>query len=152
MDCNNYKDKIISYIDNKLSAKEKIAFELELDNNSVLKTEYSEMKKVLNSLSQMAEIKASSNFMIDLNEKIDKYELKSSSNIFSLFFNKLINYDYLPHLSLGAASLVCLFVINFFWNYNDNGNSQIMLSNSSDYVTDSIANLDSLDKEEDIDK
>ena len=152
MDCNNYKDKIISYIDNKLSAKEKIAFELELDNNSVLKTEYSEMKKVLNSLSQMAEIKASSNFMIDLNEKIDKYELKSSSNIFSLFFNKLINYDYLPHLSLGAASLVCLFVINFFWDYNDNGNSQIMLSNSSDYVTDSIANLDSLDKEEDIDK
>ena len=152
MDCNNYEDKIISYIENKLSAKEKEDFELELGNNSNLRAEYSEMKKILNSLSQMPEIKASSNFMVNLNEKIDKYELKSSSNSFSLLFNKLMNYDYLPHLSLGAASLVCLFVINFFWDSNGNGNSQIMLSNSSEHITDSVANLDSLDKQEDIDK
>ncbi len=152
MDCNNYEDKIISYIENKLTAKENADFELELSNNSDLKADYNEMKKVLNSLSQMPEIKASSSFMINLNEKIDNYELKSSSNSFSSFFNKLINFDYLPHLSLGAASLVCLFVINFFWDSNDNSNSQIMMSKSSEYTTDSVAHLDSLEEEEDIDK
>ncbi len=108
MDCNNYEDKIISYIENKLTAKEKADFELELSNNSDLKADYNEMKKVLNSLSQMPEIKASSSFMINLNEKIDNYELKSSSNSFSSFFNKLINFDYLPHLSLGAIVILKL--------------------------------------------
>tara|TARA_B100001996_G_scaffold373909_1_gene351902 strand:+ start:600 stop:1058 length:459 start_codon:yes stop_codon:yes gene_type:complete len=152
MDCNNYEDKIISYIENKLDAKEKVDFELELSNNSDLKAEYVEMKNILNSLNQMPEIKASSDFLVNLNEKIDNYELKSSNNSFSSFFNKLINYDYLPHLSLGAASLVCLFIINFFWDSNDHSNSQIMLSNSSEHINDSVANLDSLNEEKDIDK
>ena len=152
MDCNNYEDKIISYIENKLDAKEKVDFELELSNNSDLKAEYVEMKNILNSLNQMPDIKASSDFLVNLNEKIDNYELKSSNNSFSSFFNKLINYDYLPHLSLGAASLVCLFIINFFWDSNDHSNSQIMLSNSSEHINDSVANLDSLNEEKDIDK
>jgi hypothetical protein len=152
MDCNNYEDKIISYIENKLDAKEKVDFELELNNNSDLKAEYVEMKNILNSLNQMPEMKASSDFLVNLNEKIDNYELKSSSNSFSSFFNKLINYDYLPHLSLGVASLVCLFIINFFWDSNDHSNSQIMLSKSSEHINDSVAILDSLNEEKDIDK
>jgi hypothetical protein len=65
-----------------------------------------------------------------------------------LFFNKIINHDYFPQISVGFASLVCLFIVTYFWNPNNNSGSQIMLSNSSsvvDSIDHEIANLDSLD-------
>ena len=150
MDCNNYEDKIISYIENKLSAEERAQFQTELNSNPNLKAQHDEMRKILISLNKMPKVEASSDFMVKLNAKIDNHELKSTNKIGS-FFNKIINYDYLPQLSVGMASLVCLFVVTYFWSSNNSG-SQIMLSNSSsviDSVDNQIANLDSLGDEQD---
>ena len=80
INCENYKDKIIAYIDNELNENDRISFEKELKNNSELNAEYTEMKDLLNSLKNLPEIKTSKNFMISLNSKIDQYE--SSKNIF----------------------------------------------------------------------
>ena len=67
MNCENYKDKIIAYIDNELNESDRISFEKELKNNSELNAEYTEMKDLLNSLKNLPEIKTSKNFMISLN-------------------------------------------------------------------------------------
>ena len=97
----------------------------------------------------MPNIEASSNFMAGLNTKIDDYEMKLANKV-SLFFNKIINYDYFPQFSIGMASLICLFVVTYFWSSNSSS-SKIMLSNSSsvvDSLDNEIANLDSLDKDQ----
>ncbi len=151
IDCNNYEDKIISFIENELSDEEKAAFQLELDNNPDLMAQYNEMKNILFSLNGMPKVEASSDFIVGLNEKIDNYELGSTSKI-RLLFEKLFNYEYLPQLSVGIVSLVCLFVVTYFWNPIDTDKSQIMLSNSSAKVENTVALNDSSYNEEDIDE
>ena len=147
MNCNNYEDKIISYIENELTAEERAKFKSELDTNSDLRAQYDEMRNILISLNKMPKAEASSDFMVKLNLKIDNHESKSTNQI-GVFFNKIINYDYFPQVSVGIASLVCLFIVTYFWNPNNTGGSQIMLSKSSsviDSLDNEIANLDSLD-------
>ena len=149
MNCNNYEDKIISYIENELTAEEKAKFKSELDTNPDLRAQYDEMKNILISLNKMPKAEASSDFMVKLNLKIDNHESKSTSKI-GIFFNKIINYDYFPQVSVGIASLVCLFIVTYFWNPNNNSTSKIMLSNSSsviDSLDNEIADLDSLDND-----
>ena len=153
INCNNYEDKIISFIENELSTEEMNDFQTELDNNPDLQKQYNEIKKVLISLNKMPKVEASANFIVNLNKKIDNYE-SNPKNKMGLFFNKIINYDYLPQLSMGVAGLVCLFVVTYFWN-SDNSNSQIMLNNSSeisDFNNNEVAILDSTNNEENINK
>jgi hypothetical protein len=149
MNCNNYEDKIISYIENELTAEERAQFKSELDSNPDLRVQYDEMRNILISLNKMPKAEAFSDFMVKLNLKIDNHESKSTNKI-GIFFNKIINYDYFPQVSVGIASLVCLFIVTYFWSPNNNG-SQIMLSNSSsvvDSIDHEIANLDSLDDQD----
>tara|TARA_B100001758_G_scaffold50598_1_gene41089 strand:- start:305 stop:766 length:462 start_codon:yes stop_codon:yes gene_type:complete len=153
MDCNN-KDKIISYIENDLSSEEMSQFRLELDNNSELMSEYNEMKLILNSLKNMPRVEASNSFMVDLNKKIDAYESKPVNN-FNGILNKIINYKYLPQLSIGMASLVCLFIVNYFWVPGMNEGSINMLSKSSvvsNSLDDQVADIDSLDIDKNLDE
>ena len=147
MNCNNYEDKIISYIENELTTEERAQFKSELDSNPDLRAQYDEMRNILISLNKMPKAEASSDFMVKLNFKIDNHESQLTNKI-SLFFNSIINYEYFPQLSTGIASLVCLFIVTYFWSSNNNSGSQIMLSNSSsvvDSLDHEIANLDSLD-------
>ena len=146
MNCNNYEDKIISYIENELTAEERAQFKSELDNNPDLKVQYDEMRNILISLNKMPKAEASSDFMVKLNSKIDNHESQLTNKIGS-FFERIMNYDYLPQLSIGIASFVCLFVVTYFWSPNNNSGSQMMLSKSSsvvDSLDNEIANLDSL--------
>ena len=147
MNCNNYEDKIISYIENELTDEERAQFKSELDSNPDLREQYDEMRNILISLNKMPKAEASSDFMVKLNLKIDNHESPLTDKI-GLFFNKIINHDYFPQVSVGFASLVCLFIVTYFWSPNNNSGSQIMLSNSSsvvDSIDHEIANLDSLD-------
>ena len=91
----------------------------------------------------MPKAEASSDFMVKLNLKIDNHESKSTNKI-GIFFNKIINHDYFPQVSVGIASLVCLFIVTYFWSPNNNSGSHMLSKSSS--VVDSLgmANLDSL--------
>ena len=150
MDCENYRDKIISFIENELSEKERLDFQSELDNDSSLRLEYEEIKKTLYSLNKMPKVVASSDFMFKLNEKIEAHERKSNKN-FRSFIDRIISNEYLPQISIGVVSLVCLFVITYFWDFSGSANSKVMLSKGSsiESVDDNqIADLDSLSNED----
>ena len=111
MNCKNYKDKIIAYIDNELNESDRISFEKELKSNSELNTEYTEMKDLLNSLKDLPEIKTSKNFMVSLNSKIDEYE--SSKNIkWHGVFDNIFSQIRPIQMGIGALSFIfILFII-----------------------------------------
>ena len=118
IDC-DYKDKIISYIENELNNLEKAEFEIALQENSELKKEYLEIKGLLNSLSSLPKLETSSDFMVSLNNRIDAYELKKNrgmntffSSIFSRKFNTIVGQNgnnYLKSISAVVMSLIFMF-------------------------------------------
>ena len=148
MDCNDYKDKIISYIEDELTEIDREQFENELEINSDLKREYCEVKQVLQSLSGLPKLKASSDFMVSLNKKIDTYELKEKKG-WGLFVDSMFKNDYFPKISAVALSLLFILTVAYLWSPSFY-NSPSMLSNSSsvgnDSISNAIANLDSLDE------
>tara|TARA_Y100001954_G_C15537410_1_gene467254 strand:- start:111 stop:560 length:450 start_codon:yes stop_codon:yes gene_type:complete len=146
MNC-NYKDKIISYIENDLTKQEMAEFESELEKNSELQLEFNEMKTTLNSFKNLPKIETSNDFIVNLNNRIDEYE-SSKIKIFNNVFGRILNNNYLPQISIGAVTLIFLLAINYFGFTNFDTNSNTLLSNSSEVVnTDDseVADADSLD-------
>ena len=130
MNCENNKDKIISYIENDLNENDRRLFEEELKNNSDLNSEYIEMKNLLDSMKNLPEVKTSSNFMVSLNSKIDKYEAKKNYKWYNAIFDSVSTN--LRLLQGGIAALAIIFVIFLGTNVLDSDNSQpLMLSNSN---------------------
>ena len=79
-------DKLILYLSDTLSEKDKKDFEKEISSNKELKLLINDLKnndKVLSSMNN--NIKVSSDFMIKLNEKIDAYEEKTEIWYIKLF-------------------------------------------------------------------
>ena len=136
MNCENYKDKIIAYIDNELNESDRISFEKELKNNSELNAEYTEMKDLLNSLKNLPDIKTSKNFMISLNSKIDQYE--SSKNIkwyndwnaFDTALNNIFSHIKPVQMGIGALSFIFILFIGYK-AFEVNTNEPLMLSKSN---------------------
>ena len=146
MNC-NYKDKIISYIENDLTKQEMAEFESELEKNSELQLEFNEMKATLNSFKNLPKIETSNDFIVNLNNRIDEYE-SSKIKIFNNVFGRILNYNYLPQISIGAVTLIFLLAINYFGFTNFDTNSNTLLSNSSEVVNiddSEVADADSLD-------
>ena len=158
IDC-DYKDKIISYIENELNNLEKAEFEIELQKNSELKEEYLEIKGLLNSLSSLPKLETSSDFMVSLNNRIDAYEIKKNrgmnrffSNIFSGKFNTILGLNgnnYLKSISTVAMSLIFMFSLIYFLDFSSY-DSSLTLSNSGStndqFIRNEVADLDSLDE------
>ena len=129
INCENYKDKIIAYIDNELNENDRISFEKELKNNSELNAEYTEMKDLLNSLKNLPDIKTSKNFMISLNSKIDQYE--SSKNIkWYAAFNNIFSQIRPVQMGIGALSFIFILFIGYR-AFQVNTNEPLMLSKSN---------------------
>ena len=89
INCND-NDRIISYIENELNESERKLFESELETDLELKKEYDSTRKLINSLNKLPKVKASGNFIVSLNCKIDEYEKNKNfkwifSSISSLF-------------------------------------------------------------------
>ena len=151
MNC-DYKDKIVSYIENELNESDKLDFESELQKNSQLKEEYLEIKGLLNSLSNLPKLEASSDFIVSLNNKIDEYELKKERGL-NGFINNILTGNYLPRISVVAMSFVFMLSLIYFWDSNLS-NSSLILSNSSSTANESVSNevagLDSLEERLDI--
>ncbi|MBI45339.1 MAG: hypothetical protein CMG66_04145 [Candidatus Marinimicrobia bacterium] len=156
MDCDNYKDKILLYIDNELNQSEKQEFERHLEKDSELKKEYLEMKMTIKALSGLPKVEANNDFIISLNKKIDAYELYQDRKL-SRFINNIFKIDYFPRFSLVAMSLVFIFSLFYFWDSNTMNSSSLILSNSSsiendDSINNEVADLDSLEEYLDINK
>ena len=151
MNC-DYKDKIVSYIENELNDSDKLEFESELQKNSQLKEEYLEIKGLLNSLSNLPKLEASSDFIVSLNNKIDEYELKKERGL-NGFINNILTGNYLPRISVVTMSFVFILSLVYFWDSNSS-NSSLILSNSSSTANESFSNevagLDSLEERSDI--
>ena len=152
MKCENYKDKIIAYIENDLCDDSRKAFEIELKENSKLLHEYNEMKNFLNLMNKMPEVKTNRNFMIDLNNMIDDYESSKNKSLFDSFI-KRFSYGTIVQ---GAAALVLICVIFFGYNiFDQSGDQPLMLSKSNLSNDDSInltdSEIDSLLDVEDVD-
>ena len=153
MDC-DYKDKIVSYIENELNDIDREKFEFELKNNSDLNKEYLEIKNLFNSLHKLPKIEASSDFIVSLNKKIDVYESKRKKGL-TAFLNNILGDNYLPRISVVAMSLVFVFSLIYFSDFKLNDSSTLTLSNSS-YTDDAsianeVADIDSLEISPDID-
>jgi len=155
MDCNDYKDRIVSYIENELDELDRKEFENELQTNSELKEEYLEVKALLNSLSELPKLSASSDFIVSLNNKIEAYELKENKG-WNLFINKIFKSNYFPRVSTAVMSLIFVFSLLYFWGSNSYNSSSVTLSNSSstnnNSISNEIADLDSLEENSNIDK
>ena len=152
MKCENYKDKIISYIENDLSNDSRKAFEIELKENSKLLHEYNEMKNFLNLMNKIPEVKTNRNFMIDLNNRIDDYESSKNKSLFDSFI-KRFSYGTIVQ---GAAALVLICVIFFGYNVFDQSGDQPLMLSKSNLSNDNSINLtdseiDSLLDVEDVD-
>ena len=89
--CYDY-DTICAYIENDLNQEDRLAFEKELEKDANLKLEYKEIKFVMNSLSKFPEKSTSSDILLNLNNKIDEYEMSKKtkwySNILNIFGNR----------------------------------------------------------------
>ena len=154
MDCNDYKDKIVSYIENELDDLSKKEFEDELETNSKLKQEYFELKAVLSSLSELPKVDASNDFIVSLNDKIDAYEVNQEKG-WDTFISNIFKSSYFPRISAVVMSLIFVFSLVYFWDSNSYTSSSFILSNSgstNNSVNNEIADLDSLEENSNIDK
>ena len=133
MNCENYKDKIIAYIDNELNESDRISFEKELKSNSELNAEYIEMKDLLNSLKNLPEIKTSKNFMVSLNSKIDEYESSKNIKWYGVFDNI---FSQIRPIQMGIGALSFIFILFIGYKaFEVNENEPLMLSKSN-LITD----------------
>ena len=130
MDCNDYKDRIISYIENELNELDRKEFENELQTNSKLKEEYLEVNALLSSLSELPKLSASRDFIVSLNNIIEAYELKENKG-WNLFINKIFKSNYFPRVSAAVMSLIFVFSLVYFWDSSSYNSSSVTLSNSS---------------------
>jgi len=107
--CYDY-EKISAYIDGNLNNVDKLAFEEELSNNADLRKEYQEIKSVVTSLATFPEKTTSSDFLVNLNNKIDEYEASKESKWYRSIF-KIFGERSPLELGLGAMTGVALIVI-----------------------------------------
>ena len=137
MNC-EYNDQIIDYIDNALNREDRKKFEEYLNNNKEFRDIVEDFKFQTKLVSELPHYETSPNFIVSLNEKIDKYE-SGRKNIFSnLFTSKNINYA--PVFGVFSLFIVISFSIFKISNYNTN------FSSSDNNIDNSMAvnDVDSL--------
>ena len=138
MNCDDYKQKIMDYIDNQLNAEDREKFEIELKSNLELKNELSEMTNLLKSLKNLPNIKADRDFMISLNQKIDDYDMKRSNSFINYIKSSLSLINLKPvsnaiwaKASLGVVSILFISLMSYFAFNTNVENQPLMLSNST---------------------
>jgi hypothetical protein len=152
IDCKNKEDKIISYLENELNADERLEFEKELNSNSSLKAECSEVKEMLKSLNRLPKVTAQDDFIVSLNNKIDAHE-KNINKSWKSFFSNIFSSSTISSngavsskISAIAISAVCIFCIMLYSGiYNMNQETTLSKSSSLDKDNVQVADADSLD-------
>lgn len=110
-------DKIILYLDNQLSEKEKVEFEHELENNEELKSQLIEYKKFLSSFAELNSVEVDERYFSEnvpkLREKLDKKK----------------KLALIPRFSIALSTIVAIFLI-FMFVLNNNKTTNVTTLNN----------------------
>ena len=140
MNC-EYYDKIIDYIDNNLSKQEKDNFETYLKNNDEFRGVFDDIKTQTKLIKELPQLKASSNFIVDLNKRIEEYESQNRYSLSSILSINKRKIDFIP--LFGAMSLVLIVSFSLFkvsnYSLSDYNSEESRFDNSV-----AINDLDSL--------
>ena len=109
MNC-EYYDKIVDYLDNNLNDQEKEKFESYLAKNDEFKHIVSDFRFQSELIKELPKVETSSNFIINLNNRIDKYH---SNNKY--FWSKVFETNRIKYIPLlGALSLFVIISFSLF--------------------------------------
>ena len=111
MNCDKYFNQIDDYLNNELDANSKIEFENYLKQDSEFEKIVLDIKTNDSLLKKLPLIKTKSNFIINLNEKIDEYESNKFS--FSSILNDLFSKNDTPKL-IGVLSIFVIVSFSMF--------------------------------------
>ena len=132
-------EKLADYLAGKLDENDKKAFEQNV-NHKDLESLAKDIKHIDTLLNKMnSNVETSSDFMLKLNSRIDKYEKSKQSwfaNIIDYFSNNYNNQSMLPKYGLLSLVLIVSFT---FYKINDNFSNSIVVNENDDI--DLIANV-----------
>ena len=133
MNCDKYVNQINDYLNNQLDVNSKKEFENYLKQDSEFEKIVLDIQSNDSLLRKLPLIRTKSNFIINLNERIDEYE----NNKFSFIntFNKLFSKDNAPRF-IGALSI---FVILSFSMFKISDSNVLSISNNNISETPQIA-------------
>ena len=136
-------EKINAYLDNELSRDEKANFEAQLVQDINLQEEVNRLKNLLSDLKELPQIETDVNFMVSLNEKIDRYELSKNKK----WYSNLLP-DYSPsQLGLASLSLVVVFTLTFFITQNPSEGNHSLNAKQKMNENPAFTDGDNLDEE-----
>ena len=110
MNCERYESQINDYLDNKLNKIDKLNFEDYLNKNLEFKKIVEDIRNNDLLLKQIPDIKTKSDFILNLNQKIDLYEKSKFPFIKYNLIKELFNKDNRIQL-IGVFSFV--FIVSF---------------------------------------
>ena len=111
MNCDKYFNQINDYLNNELDANSKKEFENYLKQDSEFEKIVLDIKANDSLLKKLPLVKTKSNFIINLNEKIDEYESNKFS--FSSILNDLFSKNNTPKL-VGVLSIFVIVSFSMF--------------------------------------
>ena len=140
-------DKLLSYLENNLSNKEKINFEHEIENNVELKSIIKDIHENDLIIKKLPQYKVSSNFMVQLNQKIDDYE-NSNLSWYNKIIDQFISSRYSPALGTICLILILTFTTgkiynSFYDNVSDSSNfdKEELIATNDDSLSNQIDSL-----------
>ena len=107
----DFKEKITLYIDNELSIEDKKAFEKTLDDNKNLKSLYDQIIANDAVIKKIPDIKVSSDFMLNLNRRIDDFDNQQS---ISWPYLKELIFNSKPAVGYSFATIAVIICFSFF--------------------------------------
>ena len=111
MNCDKYFNQINDYLNNELDANSKKEFENYLKQDSEFEKIVLDIKTNDSLLKKLPLVKTKSNFIINLNEKIDEYESNKFS--FASILNDLFSKNNTPKL-VGVLSIFVIVSFSMF--------------------------------------
>jgi len=148
MDYNNFINNITLYIDGDLTKTEKIEFENAISENKEWKNLYLDIKRNDELLKNLPQIVTKSDFIVRLNNKIDKYENKKYFSIIPFIKEYIFNIKPLPAFSIISLVVLISFSALKLSNFSFNPKiSEKGLLNNENYIA--INDSDSLKTDKD---
>ena len=140
MNC-EYNEKIVDYLENNLNEEEKVEFEAYLNSNKEFRNIVDDISYQTNLIKKLPKVKASSNFILSLNERIDAYESKNNNFWSKIFSNNRSKIYYIP--LFGTLSLLVIVSFSLF-KFSNSSISNFTLDNSKFENSIAINDSDSL--------